>query len=129
MELILFQAHSGLRYAVLIAGLVALGVLLAGRFGRKPYGRASDIAGASFAGLLDLQVLLGIATVIVRPWYPALIGHIVLMVLALVAAHIFRARLKRADSDARRYAMAQLALVVPLLLILAGITAIGRRVI
>jgi heme A synthase len=125
----LFQAHSGLRYAVLLAGLVALVILLTGRFGHRPYGRGANLSGAIFTGLLDLQVLLGIGTVALRPWYPALIGHIALMVLALVAAHIFRARAKRADNDARRYAMAQLALVLPLLLILAGVTAIGKRVI
>ena len=129
METVLFQAHSGVRYAVLLAGVIALAILLLGRFRGRPFGRNASLSGAIFAGLLDLQVLLGLATVAVRPWYPALIGHIALMVVAAVTSHAVRARLRRAKEDARRYALAQLALVLPLLLILAGITAIGRRVI
>ena len=126
MGIMLFHAHSGLRYAVLLAGIIALVVLEYGRFRKRPFGRGARIAGTTFLGLLDLQVLLGLATVLARPWFPALIGHIALMVLALAAAHALAIAGRRATSDSRRYALALLAVVVPLLLIVGGITAIGR---
>lgn len=126
MEEMLFQAHSGLRYLVLLAGVVALVLLLAGRFGGKPFGKGARVSTALFTGTLDLQVLLGLGVVAVRPWYGALIGHIVMMVLALIAAHGLRVAVKRADTDARRYTFALLAVIVPLVLIVGGIMAIGR---
>ncbi|NJD10088.1 MAG: hypothetical protein FIB01_06430 [Gemmatimonadetes bacterium] len=123
----LFPAHSGLRYAVLLAGIIALIILRWGGYRKQPFGRADRIAGVVFTALLDLQVLLGIATVLTRPWQPALIGHITLMVAALLSAHGLGVAARRAPTDTRRYNLALLAVLVPLLLIVAGIMAIGRR--
>jgi len=129
VEVMLFHAHSGLRYLVLLAGIVALVSLLQGRFGGRPYGRADRLTGAAFTGLLDVQVLLGVITVFVRPWFPALIGHIVMMVLALAVAHGLGIASRRANTESRRYSQALLAVVLPLLLIIGGVTAIGRSLV
>jgi hypothetical protein len=122
----LFQAHSGLRYLVLAAAVVALVLLAMGAFGSRPISRGARVSGAIFTGLLDLQVLLGLGTLLARPWYPALMGHITMMVLALVAAHGFRVAARRAPTDARRGTFALLAVAVPLVLVVGGILAIGR---
>lgn len=124
----LFHAHSGLRYAVLLAGVVALAILLAGRFGGRPFGGGARVAGQVFTGLLDLQVLLGLATLLARAYYPALMGHIALMVLALVVAHGLGVAARRAPTDTARYGRALLAVVLPLILVVGGIMAIGRAV-
>jgi hypothetical protein len=84
------------------------------------------IAGAIFVGALDLQVVLGLILLAVWPFYGALIGHIVMMILAVVVAHGARVAARRAAADAARFGWALAAIVVPLVLIIGGIMAIGR---
>ena len=122
----LFQAHSGLRYLVLLAAVIALVLLALDRFGSRPSGRGARISGAIFTGLLDFQVLLGLILLATWEWYGALMGHITMMVLALAAAHGLRVAAKRAGDDTRRGTFALLAVIVPLVLIVGGILAIGR---
>jgi hypothetical protein len=130
---ILFQAHSGLRYLVLLAGLVALVLLLMLRFAGEGSDRAvspgARIASASFAGLLDLQVLLGVVLVFLRPWNGALIGHVAMMVLALIALHLFRVAARRAQAGSRQATFLLLSILLPLVLIVGGILAIGRPIV
>ena len=125
----LYQAHSGLRYLVLLAAviaLVALGIGLAS--GRAaPRGRVFALA---FTGLLDLQVLLGLGLVIGGIFYGALMGHIVMMVLAAVVAHASSIMARRSGDDERRATRLRfIGVVVALVLIVGGIMAIGRSVI
>jgi hypothetical protein len=125
----LFHAHSGLRYLVLLAALVALAYLLRGWMARRPWDKAARVVGAVFTGLLDLQALLGIGVALARPWQRSYIGHVATMLLALVAAHALGGSARRLSDDRARYGRALLAVVVPVLLIIAGIVAIGRRVV
>jgi hypothetical protein len=79
---------------------------------------------AVFTGVLDLQVLLGILTVLTRPWYGALMGHLMMMILAAVAAHGISVY-GRKQADPRRAHMVTLAgVALALLLILGGIMSI-----
>ncbi|SOD03454.1 hypothetical protein SAMN05216486_1144 [bacterium JGI 053] len=122
----LFHAHSGLRYLVLLAAVAALVAQAMGVFGRGPYGRASRISMAAFTGLLDLQIVLGIAMVVLGCFYGALMGHLMMMVLAAAAAHgcsVFA----RKQADARRaHTVSLVGVVLALALIVGGIGAIGR---
>lgn len=126
MITLLFHAHSGLRFLVLLAAVVALVVQALGVFGRKPYGKPSRISMAAFTGLLDLQILLGVAMVVLGCFYSALIGHLMMMILAAVAAHgckVFAGK----QADARRaHAVSLVGVVLALGLIAGGISAIGR---
>ena len=118
----LFAAHSGLRYLVLLAGLVAVIYFALGLLQKRPYTRAVRTVGAIFGGLLDLQIVLGIILVAMGRYYPQLIGHIVLMVLAAVVVHVALARnRKRAQPG---YALPLVGVVVGLVLLVAGILAI-----
>src|SRR3954468_22491999 len=83
----IFHAHSGLRFLVLLAAVVALVVQALGVFGSRPYGRPSRISMAAFSGLLDLQLLLGVAMVVLGCFYGALMGHMLMMLLAAAAQH------------------------------------------
>lgn len=126
MAEMLFEAHSGVRYLVLLAAVVAL--LATGMDLRAAVpGRTGAMTARLFAGLLDLQVLLGVLVLLVRPFQPRTIGHIVLMVLAAAAAHasaVFARR--RAAERAAGIRLAGIALA--LLLIVAGILAIRDSV-
>ena len=123
----LYQAHSGLRYLVLLAGLAALVTLAIGYFTNRPSGAAKGLA-AAFTGLLDLQVLLGIALVISGVFYGALMGHLMMMVLAVLAEHGSSVLAKRTPDARKATQMRLMGVVAALLLIVFGILAIGRSV-
>ena len=122
----IFHAHSGLRFLVLLAAVVALIVQALGVFGRRPYERPSRISMAVFTGLLDLQVLLGIVMVVLGCFYPALMGHLMMMVLAVAAAHGLSVYARRQADGRKAHIIGLVGVVLALGLIAGGIAAIGR---
>lgn len=128
MSDILFHAHSGLRYLVLLAAVVAFGYAFVGWLRKAPADRAGRALTAAFVGLLDLQVLLGIVLVFVRHWFPALAGHITMMVLAAATAHVTSVLARRRPPE-RAHRVTALGVGLSLLLIVGGILAIGRAVV
>jgi hypothetical protein len=121
---LLFQLHSLIRFAVLISGAMAVGFYLVALARKQPVTKAVRIFGSVFVGFLDLQILLGIAVVIAGRWYPALIGHVVMMALAAAVAHVLLARNRKSGSPG--YRLPLIGVAVALLLIAGGIMAIGR---
>lgn len=123
----LFYAHSGLRYLVLLAALVAL-IHAAVQLGRsRPPNRADRVVFAVFAGLLDLQIVLGVVLAVSGIFYPRLIGHILLMLVAAVIVHAASV-LGRRSTDARAHWIRIMAVLGAVGLIVAGILAAGRAV-
>ncbi|HVG63729.1 MAG TPA: hypothetical protein VNA24_34510 [Hyalangium sp.] len=120
----LFQAHSGLRYLVLLVGFAALVYFLSGLMTKRPVDKGVRILGSSFVGLLDLQVLLGIIMVAMGRFYPQLIGHIVMMVLAAAETHVLLVLNRKRPNPG--YLLPLIAVAVALALIAGGIMAIGR---
>jgi nitrogen fixation/metabolism regulation signal transduction histidine kinase len=123
---LLFQAHSGLRYLVLLAGLVALAYFVSGLVTKRPVGKGVRVLGAIFAGLLDLQMLLGLIMVAMGRYYPRLIGHIVTMVLAIAVTHALLSINRKRPNPG--YLLPLIAVAAALVLIVGGIMAIGRGV-
>ena len=124
----LFHAHSGLRYLVLLAGLVAALFFLFGFLTRRPSGKGERIAMAVFTGALDLQILLGIVMVAMGNFYGALMGHLFMMLLAGVTAHVAGILARRTTDDHRAHGLRLGGVLIALLLIVGGILAIGRSV-
>jgi 4-amino-4-deoxy-L-arabinose transferase-like glycosyltransferase len=122
----LFYAHSGLRYLVLLAGLATLVYALAGIIVRAPYKRPMRILSTIFAGTLHLQVVMGLALLFTGRFYPQLIGHIFLMVLAAVAAQVVPSIMRRRPEEQRSYLPHAVSAIVALGLIYFGVVAIGR---
>ena len=123
----LFYAHSGLRYLVLLAGLVAALYYLWAVATKKGSERTGRILGSIFVGALDLQVLIGIVMVALGLFYPALIGHLFMMVGAAVVGHVAMV-MARSAAPERAFAIRLLGVVFALVLIVGGIVAIGRAV-
>lgn len=123
----LFFAHSGLRYLVLLVGVLALGYFVYALATRNASERTSRILVSSFAGLVDLQVVIGLLMVALGLYYPALLGHIFMMVGAAVVAHVAMS-LARSSPPDRAVRIRLLGVVVALVLIVGGIMAIGRSV-
>lgn len=126
MDRIFFNAHSGLRYLVLLAGVLAVAYFAFGLVTKRPFDKGGRILGASFAGLLHLQVLLGILVLVTRFYYPALIGHIVMMVAAAGVAQALISVNRRKAQPGYGLPLAGVGLAV--LFIIGGIMAIGRGV-
>ena len=124
MENALFYAHSGLRFLVLLAALIAVAVLLWGWSARRPFAGQSRAVTAVFTGVLDLQVTLGIVLVFFRPWYGPLIGHLVMMIAAAFAAHGLAVYAKKQTDPRRMHMISLIGVVLALALILGGIMSI-----
>jgi predicted acyltransferase len=122
----LYHAHSGLRYLVLLAGVIAAIYFTVGYFARRPDERLGRVLMGVFVGVLDLQILLGILLVLGGIYYPMLIGHLSLMVLAAVAAHAAAVLAKRPGDARRAHGLRLMGILVALALIVAGVSAIGR---
>ena len=121
----LFQAHSGLRYLVLVAAAVAIvAAVVTWRRGRGP----DLVLTRVFVGVLDLQVLLGLLLLLVRPFYGQLIGHVVMMIVAAAVAHIGAVRARRRTTPASAAAARAITIAVTLIVIVAGIMAIQRPI-
>ncbi|MBI4544754.1 MAG: hypothetical protein HY703_06150 [Gemmatimonadetes bacterium] len=129
MSDLIFQAHSGLRYLVLLAAAAMVVYALQGWMRRQPYDRAAALLGRGFLGLLDVQLLLGILLLFLRPLYPALSGHVSLMLLAAAAAHGASIANRRRPAEQKSFALALAGSAGALLLLMAGILAIGRAVV
>ena len=123
---ILFHAHSGLRYLVLLAGVAAIVVLLLGYVRGRAYAGPSRGLTAAFTGLLHLQVLLGIALVLTGIWYGALMGHLAMMIAAAILMPVLSAYAKKQPDGKKAHGVALAGVVLALLLILGGIMSIGR---
>ena len=124
---ILYHAHSGLRYLVLLAALAALvGIAYALSTGRAA--RAASVLASVFAGLLDLQILLGVGLVIGGIFPDAAVGHLIMMVFAAVATHASSIVGQRSSSERRELAIRLGGIVLALALIVGGILVIGRGV-
>jgi heme A synthase len=124
---IVYYAHSGLRYLVLLAALAALVTLARGLSGTRPYDRPARATVGIYTGTLHLQVLLGILLVVLGRWYPAVMGHLIMNILAVAAVTVLGGWAKRAADGKQAYKYAFAGVVVSLLLLVAGIASIGRH--
>ena len=124
----LFAAHSGLRYLVLLAGLFVILYALVGHFGKREYSVAMGRLAAGFTGLLHLQVLTGIAVLFTRPFYNSIIGHLFLALAAAAVAQLTSSVVRRRPPEEKTYGPHLVGAVVALGLVAVGILAIGRGV-
>jgi hypothetical protein len=120
----LLSIHSYLRYLVLLVGVVAVAYYAFGLATKRPVDKLVRILGSSFAGLLDTQILLGIIGVALGRYYPALIGHIVMMVLAAGLAHALLVVNRKRPNPG--YLLPLIGVGGALVLVAGGIFAIGR---
>jgi hypothetical protein len=121
-----FFAHSGVRFLVLLAGVLTLGYAIFGAATRRPYDRTMFVLARTFAGLTHLQVLLGVALLFTRTFYPALAGHIFPMLLAVASATVVPSVMRRREPAARTFLPHVIATAAALALMAMGIMAIGR---
>jgi hypothetical protein len=120
----LFHAHSGIRFLILLFGAVNVVVLGLGIAQKKPFEKIHRVLGSIFTGSLHLQVVLGLAMVAMGRYFPALIGHMAMMILAAVIAQATSSINRRSKNP--NLVLPLLGVVVALLCITGGLMAIGR---
>jgi hypothetical protein len=121
----LMHAHSGLRFLVLLMAVVALVVFGLGLAQNKPFSKLARVIGSIFAGLTHLQVVLGLVMVAMGTFYPALIGHLVMMLAAAVVLQVLLSKNKRAAQPG--FKLPLLGTVLAIVFMVGGIFAIGRH--
>lgn len=125
----LLHAHSGLRYLVLLMGIVVIAYAAYGLATQAEYGKRMRVLSAIFTGVIDLTVLLGIIMLFTGMFYPQLAGHISMMILAAVIAHVVHGVMKRRPPDAQTFTPHVVGTLIVLACIVAGIMAIGRPIV
>lgn len=131
--------HNIARWFVLIFGLLAIIMAFIGWFGKKEWKGLDDKLGLGFTISLDIQILLGFLLYFVfSPLTKVafsdigaamgntdlrffLVEHMLMMIVALVLAHIGRSRAKKADTDVSKHKNAAIFYTIAMLLILAAI--------
>ena len=90
---ILLYTHSGLRWLIVIAAILALGVFGYGWIVKKTFPKLGRILPAAYSGLLDTQALLGLIfmlwTGFTGSGFPRFrLEHMFMMIVAAVLAHL-----------------------------------------
>ena len=125
----LLQAHSGFRYLVLLMGIVVIAYAAYGLATKAEYGKQMRVLSAIFTCVLDLTVALGLIMLFTGMFYPQLGGHIVMMILAAVIAHVVHGVMKRRPPEAQTFTPHIVGTLIVLACIVAGIMAIGRPIV
>lgn len=127
--MILFHAHSGIRYLVLLAGVLLAGYALVVLVTRRPHDKPLRVLAAVYAGSLDLNLLVGAALLFTGRFYPAVGVHLVFMLGATVVAHLVPGVMKRRPPEKRSVAPYLVGTAVSLALVVTGITMLGRPIV
>jgi hypothetical protein len=125
---VFFWLHSVLRYAILLAGAAVVLYGLVGVVSRKPFDPRMKKMGSLFAGLLHLEILVGVGLLFTGSFYPGLTGHLFMMIFAAVAAQIVPSVMRRRPPEERTWTPYVVGALVSLVLVAAGILALGRPV-
>jgi hypothetical protein len=135
MYLPVLVLHSLLRWLVLFAGVLAVSRALTGILGPRPWTPTDARSGRLFVLSIDVQTLLGlvlygILSPITKGAFEDMVvamrnstlrfwavEHIAMMLVALVLAHIGRARSKAASSDAAQHRQAAIFFTLALVIV------------
>ena len=138
INLILQTLHNLGRWLLLIAVLAAILRAIIGWIRQQDFNRMDERTGLIFTILMDIQVLLGLILFFTKGWAGVLVSdpsaamatpairfftveHLAVMLLALAAAHIGRARTRKAASAAAKHTSAAFWYLLTLLLVLVAV--------
>ncbi|XSG73157.1 hypothetical protein ACP8Y2_13275 [Herpetosiphon llansteffanensis] len=127
MQTFLLSAHSGWRWIVMLAIVVAVGYGLWGWLTKQSWNDTARKIMLFTTIAIDIQLLLGLVLYVVRQSWdklnPATVRfeHPTVMVLALALAHVVNAKVKRGEIPAARYRLMALGTIAVLVLIVVGI--------
>ncbi len=123
------DAHSGLRYLILVAGVLTVLYAAYGVFSGRTYDKTMRILASGFVGTIHLQILLGLALLFSGLFQPSVIGHIFMMLFAAAAAQVPVSVMRRRPEEQKSYLPHGIGAFVALALIVGGILSIGRPIV
>jgi hypothetical protein len=117
--------HSILRWATIIVALIALVKYALGWFGKKPFDDTAKKLRVAYASLMDVQLLLGVFYLVLGgllgAGFPSYrITHTLVMVVAVVLAHLIGRWKDKADEV--RYRNGFFMLLVSVLVVVIGVS-------
>jgi uncharacterized membrane protein YidH (DUF202 family) len=138
INLILLTLHNLTRWAVLVFAILVIVLSYRGWFSKKKDLNRDKKLSSAYAGVFDLQVLLGAILFFTRGWGTTLINggaavmttpsvrfftveHWSIMLIALVFAHIGSSQIKKATDSGKQYLWAAIWFTLSLLLVIAAI--------
>lgn len=126
MEELLYYAHSGLRWLVVLLTFVAFIWLLVGYGRNKPFDKRTHMIVVAWASLIGVQWILGIVLFLVLGGFD--VGyrweHTLIMTLVLAAAHAYVPLKRRADTV--RYQGVLISIGAALLLTYVGVARLPQ---
>ena len=125
----MMNAHSGLRYLILLGGVLTVLYTVYGMVSGRAYDKTIRILASSFVGTIHLQILLGLALLFSGRFQPALTGHLFMMLFAAAAAQVPVSVMRRRPEEQKSYLPHCIGALAALVLIAAGIMAIGRPIV
>ncbi|MFN2222631.1 MAG: hypothetical protein ACK2UH_08775 [Candidatus Promineifilaceae bacterium] len=120
----LLTLHSINRWIIVVVAVAALIKFLIGWLQNSNYQRVDRILMAAYSGLLDLQLLMGIILLINHRFARRPLEHAITMIIAIALAHA--SRVWRDKPDRVRYRNNFLAILIGLLLIIAGVAILPQ---
>lgn len=136
---ILFQAHSGLRFVVFFALVIAILLAFAGWFGNKPFGKGNRVLNLITLISTHLQVVLGLFLYFVSPFVQFsgatmkdstlrywTVEHIAMMLVAAVLITIGNSKSKKGLNDTAKHRSTAIFFGLALLIIVVAIVQGGR---
>lgn len=139
MDSLVLILHSLVRWAIVIVGIVALVRAVMGARGGRPWTQLDDRLGLIFTSAMDLNLLLGLLlyflfsplTKSALQDMGAAMGnsglrffaveHALLMIIAVIVAHIGRSRAKKAAADAGKFKQTAIFFGIALVLVFLAI--------
>ena len=137
----LFQAHSGLRFVVFFALIIAIILAFAGWFGKKPFSKANKTLNLVTLISTHIQVVLGLLLYFVSPLVTSStmgeamkdstlrywkVEHLAMMLVAAVLITIGNAKSKRIADLTAKHRPVAIYFSLALLLIVVAILQGGR---
>lgn len=129
------ELHSGVRWIVLLFGLLGLLKMVVGLATSGQFGRTDRTLLSLYNAAIGIQWLLGIlffVWVIVANGVNGYINsvgivvtHFIVMTLAVGAAAAFIGRARRSEENAQKFLMGLLAILASTTLVVAGVTIVG----
>jgi hypothetical protein len=116
--------HSINRWLIVAIALINLVKFTIGWLGKKEYKPLNRGLMGAFAGLMDLQALLGIVLIVDRGFEGKSVEHATTMIIAIILTHLLMRR--RSANDAARFRTNVIAIVGSLSLIIAGVLVLPQ---
>jgi hypothetical protein len=125
LQNLIYQAHSGVRWLVVLATVVAIIAILIGLLQRRDFQTFARRWMTIFSSLVGLQWLLGVILIVALGVYTSTQWeHAATMTIALIVAHLYLAFRRRDDQT--RYVASLAVIIVTVIIVFVGVARLPQ---